>query len=331
MAHLDTRRTWARVGQRVCSPAWLIANLGCFLVTGTALVLLNALTTPANLWFWRPLTLLSVLLGVHGALTLIRCKPGWFLPAVEVARSGWSHLSVVREALLAPAVSGVVAMPGLLTLSNSRRTPDVRPTTAQRTGNKPPATSARSDAPEEIAAPAGWAHPTGSVSPAQAQRDPIWPEPEPAAPVPPAYATWPGMSAAPATTPSPDLTWPTTLASAQTWPDAPAAPASPPASTPFPTWPTEPVPPVRDAESAWRPSPSRSAPPAWHDPWVTANADTAPPPTRPTPPRLIERDITLIGAQRTDPDYPQWDQLEVAASTWLERRASDLDAADSAP
>jgi hypothetical protein len=248
---------------------------------------------------------------------------------VALARSGWSHVAMMREALLAPAVSGVVAMPGLFSLTNSKRTPAIRPTTTQREAITPPATSALAGVPEDIAAPVGWAYPAGSVPPAHLEPDRALPEPQPKTPVPPAYATWPGMSPAQPATAPPGLTWPATTASstltpasAQTWPDAPATPSSAPASTPFPTWPTEPV---RDNESTWQSAPPQSAPPAWHDPWVAADAGATPP-----PPRLIERDIRLIGTNRTDPDYPQWDQLEVAASTWLERRASDLGAADSA-
>jgi hypothetical protein len=305
MAHLETGRTRAGWLNNVCSPAWLIAHLGFYLVTGTALVVLNALTAPTDLWFWRPLVLLGALLTVHGVATLVRRKGVRFEPVGALARSARLHLAAVREILLRPAVAGVVAMPGLFSLTSTRPTPNLIPPPIQSLEDHRAASAYPGRVQEAATPPSGWASPAGSVRAAPTPAAPILTDPVPATPVPSAYATWPAMPAPLSPAPGPTQAWP-----------AAAAPGSAPA-------------PGRPTDSFWQTAPAKPAASAWSDTWPAPVAVA--PPARPTPPRRLEHDTVLIGDRRTDPKYPPWDQLEVAASTWLAHRASDLDGSESAP
>jgi hypothetical protein len=103
------------------------------------------------------------------------------------------------------------------------------------------------------------------------------------------------FATAPAAWPSPPLP----VAAYDTWATPPAAPAVAPAQ-PAATWP--------------------EPPPAWAAGWPTPQAAPV------TPIRPTGYDTVLNGAQMANPDNPQWDQLEVAASMWLAHRNGDAPA-----
>lgn len=320
MAQLNPRQMWTRLILSVRSPAWLIAHLGCYLVLGTALLLVNILTTPASLWFWRPMALLGVLLAMHGVITLAQARSAWFRPVVARARLVWPRLGTVREALLVPAVAGVVAMPGLLSLSSTKpavMSPGAEPSVP---GFTPAPTDqsltqeAATTTPAGWRAPAGWSQPTTTAA-AQSGSAPAEPVPT-SPPPPPSYATWP----TPPDAPVPADRW--------------LVERAPEQSSPVPGWPVSPV----TMWPAGPPTPTAAAPqpvPPWPTTRVGIDCRQDPvadqPPARPAPSRLIERDSELIGAHLYDPEDPSWDHLELAANSWLARRAADHDAAGAAP
>lgn len=332
MAHLNMRQTWTRCGQSVGSPACLIAHLGFYLVIGTALILFNAITAPADLWFWRPLVLLGAVLSAHGVITLVRFRSEWFHPVGVTARAVWSHLAAAREALLAPAVAGIVAMPGLLSLTSAKSAPSAVSPATPPGGASAAAPAHSGPAHQTENPPSGWPTPAGPSQPTPARPTPVYsvpvvPGPAPTAPAPPAFATWPSSPAIQAPASAPTDAWPAmtapqapALASAQSWPAAPTTHTSTPTET-------------RPADSFWTTKPAKPAWPAlpvWSDTWPTPPGEAAPP-ARPAPPRRLEHDTVLIGARRTHPEYPPWEQLEDAASTWLAHRASDSDGTEPAP
>ncbi len=318
---------WARGVDRVCSSAWLTVHLGFYLITGTALILLNALTAPRDLWFGRPMVVLGALLSVHGVATLVRTKATWFKPAGALGRSAWSHLKTIRQVLLAPAVSGIVAMPDLFSVRRPKSALTLGPT-ASRSGRGPAITlTDQASGSMTAAPPSGWASPMGSSHAAPAEAGLAQSEPVPAVPARPAYATWPTPPVA-AVAPAAASSWPpltvkatASPAPAHPWPAAPSSQASP--ANLAPAWPAGPVP-VTD--SFWL-QPARPPSPGWSQTWPAS--DLAAPRANSAPPRLIEQDAVLIGNRRTDPEYAPWDQLEAAASTWLAHRASSPDAAEA--
>ncbi|MBA2518090.1 MAG: 2TM domain-containing protein [Chloroflexia bacterium] len=112
------------------------------------------------------------------------------------------------------------------------------------------------------------------------------------------------------------------------WQPRPVGTDEPPAPWPAPT-------PIAPPDGAW-PSPPApvsmpvAAPVSWPEPtptWATSWPER-PNGHRPVPTaaRPTGIDSVLDGAtQIADPERPQWDQLEVAAATWLANRSADLD------
>lgn len=238
-------RSWrlfsTHVARRVLSPGCVVAHVGAFLVTGTILVLANAIGSPGQLWFWQPVLVLGALLAVHAGVTAAGCT-SLRQVAANRASSTWARLSshrmrrIVTEAFAAPADQ-----------RSGRRKATPQPFAGAR--NQP--TPAAATFPIE---PRVWSEPDASVA---------------------GHGWWPSVA-------------PSDRAMTH------SAPSSP---EPVPTWAASwPVVPAASTASRIQPT----------------GADTV-----------------LSGAQIANPDDPRWDQLEVAASTWLAQRAGEPRTADA--
>lgn len=205
MARSAWRQLSARLWQAIMSPEGVIAHVGVYLVAGTTLVLANAIGSPGELWFWRPMVIWGAILAGHALLPLIVRHLNRMRAAAALIVPLWTRIGIVSGGWSLPSLTSGKPLPGAMPQA-ARRDPE----------------------------------------------PPSWPAEQPAPLAAIATSTWPELGP----------TW------ATSWPAPPDAPV-------------------------------------------------VQPPVRPT-----GSDTVLNGSQMANPDHPRWDELEVAAATWLAQRSS---------
>lgn len=241
MAGTSWRLFSTHVARRILSPGCVVAHMGAFLVIGTILVLANAIGSPGQLWFWRPLLVLGALLALHAGLTAAS-RTSLLQVAGNRSDSARSGLSVRR---LRQTVTGAFAAPAD-TPPGRQEAPRWQPVAGPT--QQPPA------AVSFPAQPRAWSDPEASVT---------------------GHGWWPSAG-------------PTDRTITHSTPHTP--------------------------ESV----------PVWAASWPSLPATNASVRIQPT-----GTDTVLNGAQSASPDAPRWDQLEVAATTWLAQRAGESRTADA--
>jgi hypothetical protein len=235
MASSTWRLLNAQIVRRVLSPGCVVAHIGVFLVSGTILVLANAIGSPGTLWFWRPLLILSAILAFHATVIVAAGRTSRLRAVAAWAGAAWTRLWLARPGW---ARGGTLRSAARLLL---RR--------CEQALASPASSPVRVDQPA-LAPPPSTAHASA------------WPQPTPTSS---AHGLWP---------------------------------AAVTAGQPVTTW--------------------REPAPAWAASWPTPPGSAASAPVRPT-----GFDRVLGGVPVTDPDNPRWDQLEVAATTWLAHRTAE--------
>ena len=242
MAGMSWRLFSTHVARHVLSPGCVVAHVGAFLVTGTVLVLANAIGSPGQLWFWQPLLILGALLALHAGLT-VAGRTSLLQIAANWSSSARSGLSVRRLRQTVTDAFAAPAGPPSGRQEESRWQPFAGPTQQPTPAvSFPPQSRAWSDSEASVTGHGWWSSAT-----------------------------------------------PTDRTMSHTTPRAPE---------PVPVW-----------AASWPSLPAAN---------VTARI-------QPT-----GTDTVLNGAQSAHPDAPRWDQLEVAATTWLAQRTVEPRTADAA-
>lgn len=244
MGNAEWEHLKAQVVRGVRSPGCVIAHIGLFLVASTILVLVNAITSSGELWFWRPLLILGGILALHIGLVIAIGRSSRVRVAAASVGSRWSRWLASRS---------------------RRAEPDARSLQHHVTS---------------------WLHDLRS-SPASspAATSPVLPQVDAEA------VAWP------AATPY------------GSWPAARPDPAASADSAPATTWP--------EGAPAW--SASWPAPPALA-PQVRASHTNG---TAPNGAHRVEPAQPHPNAHPNLNPNPTWDQLEVAAASWLAQRAAE--------
>ena len=105
MASSEWRLLRAQFVRRVLSPGGVVAHIGVFLVSGTILLLANAIGNPGTLWFWRPLLVLSAILALHATIIVTAGRTSRLRAAAAWAGSAWTEF---RRARPGQARGGVI-------------------------------------------------------------------------------------------------------------------------------------------------------------------------------------------------------------------------------
>jgi hypothetical protein len=173
MAQSAWRQLKTRYTAYVWSAGCVTVHVGSYLVAGSGLLLVNAIRTPGDLWFWRPLAVWGLVLALHAVVALLAGR-AIRLPRPRISLAPlvpvWNRLRAVVAAWSAPQLS-IISRPGLIV---------------------------RDDLPHRLPPPTQPAPPTETwpVRPASSSvaREQTWPEPPP---------TWSSSWPAPRTAPPP--------------------------------------------------------------------------------------------------------------------------------
>lgn len=222
MAYSEWRQLKAHLTRCVLSPGCVVAHVGVYLVAGTILVLVNAIGSPGELWFWRPLLILGAMLVLHTGLIMAAGRMSRLRVVALMGRSLWSRFLANRPSWAVDRVWPAAPLQLLETWWRSFRPGPLiakQAASFQRAtlvAQQPPVTPGVNGlepatvqlATEEDRQPVSWAAATPYDS---------WPAAPPAAAPPIAW------------TATPPTTWPaSTPAWTASWPTRPAPPSLPP-------------------------------------------------------------------------------------------------------
>lgn len=90
MGYAEWEHLKAQLVRGVRSPGCVIGHIGFFLVASTILVLVNAITSAGELWFWRPLLILAGVLALHIGLVVATGPSSRLRVAAARVGSLWS-------------------------------------------------------------------------------------------------------------------------------------------------------------------------------------------------------------------------------------------------